>query len=419
MDIKRICDIIDKRQNELYDILCSLIKINSENFGDKGCEEECAKYIKELFENLGLETEMYSPVEVEGLLDSPDYFPGRDLENRYNVTARWCGKSDEDNLMLMGHIDTVPVGDEGNWNFSPLDAKLEDGKIWGRGACDDKYAIASALFIIKLLKDEGFVPRENLLFSAYCDEELGGSHGALATVLKYPTKSLVNLDGREKQIWNCASGGQVVYYRYHVNETVDSAERTAKAFPIVMEEIAKFGQRRRAELEANRFYAGTIVPGTSLRYNEIRAGNNDMDKGVGVLQFTFYTERTREEIEAEFKELERVLSEKLAPLGITGDGITPYTRFFHYGYCEPDTDDIKLLLEASEEAVGFKPIVCGSCLSDLSILYKYGPKSSVAFGAGYDFSRKGGPHQPNEHIDCKDLLAYTKTVAAYVIKKLG
>ena len=419
MDVKRICELIDERQNELYDTLCSLIKINTENFGNVGCEKECADYIEELCKNLGLEVEKYSPLDLPGFIDSPDYFPGRDLENRFNVTARWHGKSNEDNLMLMGHIDTVPIGDEANWDFSPIAGEVRDGAVWGRGACDDKYAIATVLFLIKLLKEEGFVPKENLIFSAYCDEELGGSHGALATVLKYPCKSLVNMDGREKQIWNCASGGQVVYYRYHVNDTVDSAERTAQAFPIVMEEIKKFGERRRTELENNRFYRGTAVPGTSLRYNEIRAGNNDMDKGVGVLQFTYYTDRTREEIAEEFATLETSLAEKLAPLGITGDGITPYTRFFHYGFCEPDSEDIQLLIQSSEEVSGFKPIVCGSCLSDLSIILKYGPKSSVAFGAGYEFSKKGGPHQPNERIECADLLRFAKTIAAYVIKKLG
>ena len=32
MDIKRICDLIEERKEELFELLSSLVKINSENF---------------------------------------------------------------------------------------------------------------------------------------------------------------------------------------------------------------------------------------------------------------------------------------------------------------------------------------------------------------------------------------------------
>lgn len=419
MDIKRICELVEKRKEELFDLLCSLIKINSENFRSHGNEEACARYVYDLCEKLGLETEFYCPLDIEGFTESPDYFPGRGLESRYNVNAVWKGKEDKNELMLMGHTDTVEIGDPANWEFDPLLGEVRDGKILGRGACDNKYSLATCLFLIKVLKDEGFEPKANLVFSAYCDEELGGSHGALASVMKYPCNRIVNMDGREEQIWNCASGGQVSTYRYHTIESVDSAKITATAIPLVMEEINKFGDRRKAELEANRFYAGTIVPGTSLRYMEVRAGNNGMDMGVGELQFTYYTDKTREEIYAEFDEMKKALDQKLAPLGIVGDGFIPYTRFFHYGFCEPDSREIKDMLEVAQEATGKQPMVCGSCLSDLSVVLKYGSPKAFAFGAGRAFYKKGGSHQPNEYMECDKLVDYAKTIGAYIIKSLG
>ena len=419
MEIKKICSLIDERKDELFKYLTDLIKVNSENFGFSGNEKPCAEYILKLCQELGLESEIYSPLDIEGFKENEDYFPGRALENRYNVTARFKGEEDIDELMLMGHLDTVEIGNIKNWNFEPLSGEVKDGKIFGRGACDDKYALATALFIIKLLKEEGVSLKKNLLFSAYCDEELGGSHGAMATVMKYPTNRVVNMDGREGQIWNCASGGQVVIYRYHVTETVDSAEKTALAIPLVIEEIKKFAERRRNELENNRFYAGTIIPSTSLRYNEVRAGNNGTDMGVGELMFTYYTDKTKEEIYSEFAEIEKSLEEKLAPFGIKGDGFIPYTRFFHYGYCEPDCQEIKDMCEASLEATGKELLVCGSCLSDLSVILKHGAENSYAFGAGRDFSKEGGAHQPNEYIECDKLVEYAKTIAAYILKVLG
>ena len=102
--------------------------------------------------------------------------------------------------MLMAHLDTVEIGDRANWTVDPFGGEIIDGKIYGRGACDDKYGIAASLFLIKVLQSLGFTPKKNLLFTAYCDEEHGGSHGALAAVLRYPTSRIVNLDGREDQI---------------------------------------------------------------------------------------------------------------------------------------------------------------------------------------------------------------------------
>ena len=207
MDIKTICSIIDSRQDELFELLGNLIKINSENFMYQGNEEECAKYIYALCEELGLENDIFTPMDIEGFSEHPDYVSGRNLENRPNVVARYKGEENVDELMLMAHIDTVPIGDRANWDFDPLLGEVKDGKVLGRGACDDKYAIATALFIIKLLKENGFKPSKNLVFAVYCDEEYGGSHGAMASVMKYPCKRIVSMDGRDSQIWHCGSGG--------------------------------------------------------------------------------------------------------------------------------------------------------------------------------------------------------------------
>lgn len=418
MDIQTICELIEANQQELFELLSDLIKINSESFGDHGHEKTCAEYILKLCNQLELTSEMYSPLELENFELSSDYFPGRNLENRYNVTAKWKGTEDHDQLMLMAHIDTVELGSEDSWAKPPLSGEISDGKIYGRGSCDDKYAIATCLFLIKLLKNAGLVPKKNIVFTAYCDEELGGSHGAMAAVIKDPCDIIINLDGRKNQIWHCASGGQVVTYKYRVNGTAGSAEPTAKAFPKVLKELSKFGKRRRKELESNPYYKGTIIPKTSMRYNEIRAGNNDMDKDVGLLRFTFYTDKTKEAIWDEFSKIDAVLRKKLKPLGITSEGFHAETRFFHYGACDTENAEIKNLVECAKEATGEETLVCGSCLSDLSILLKYGSANTFAYGCGRDFSEPGGPHQPNEFIACDDLVNFAKRLAAYILKTL-
>ena len=48
MDIKRICAIIDERKEELFELLSSLVKINSENFMTHGNEKALAEHVNKL-----------------------------------------------------------------------------------------------------------------------------------------------------------------------------------------------------------------------------------------------------------------------------------------------------------------------------------------------------------------------------------
>ena len=419
ISVQDVLSRIEAQKNELFSLLSDLIRINSENAGSWGNEEEIAGYIGGLCREMDLETEVYSPLELPGFTDHPDYLPGRNLQNRPNVTAVWRGASDENRLMLMGHTDTVLIGDRSAWSFEPLSGEIIDGTIRGRGACDDKYALATALFLIRLLKDMGFEPQANLLFTAYSDEERGGSHGALAASLRYPCERIVNMDCKNFEIWHSASGGGELIYRYHTAEPVDSAAKTASVFPIVMEELRAFADRRRAELSDNRFYRGTIIPETSLRYMDIHAGNIGADLGVGELLFVYYTDRTREEIGEELAALEKTIADRLAPLGVIGDGFRPNTRFFHYAFSEPDCDSIRDMQAAALQASGRTLQPCGSCLSDLSVILKYGSRQAYGFGIGRDFDEYGGAHQPDEFIECDKLLEYAKIIAVYILNVMS
>jgi len=419
MDVCYLNDCIEAEQEKLFRYLSKLIQINSENYGDHGNEEECAKFIEEWCNKLGMETELYSPLDIPSFEQHPDYLEGRHLENRYNVTARWKGTQDTDALMIMGHSDTVPIGDLENWSVDPLGGIIKDGKIWGRGSCDDKYALAAALFVIELMQREGFTPKKNLLFTAYSDEEFGGSHGALAACLRYPCERILNMDGRFENLWHCASGGGVVTYKFHTIETANSAEYAARAIPVVMDTIKLFAENRLNELSKNPYYAGSNIPQTSLRYMCVKAGNEGSDLGSGKVDFTFYTDKSKDEIYEEFTCLEKILAEKLKPLQIVGDGFTFTTRFFHYVYSKPDCDAIRDMCDAAMEAVGKAPIVSGSCLSDLSVILKYGSDQAFALGAGRDFSLQGGAHQPDEFIECQRLVDFAKVLAAYILKSLG
>ena len=60
------------------------------------------------------------------------------------------GKGDK-LLGIIGHLDVVPA--ENNWTYSPFNATLDNGNIYGRGAIDDKGPVISALYAMKAVAD--------------------------------------------------------------------------------------------------------------------------------------------------------------------------------------------------------------------------------------------------------------------------
>lgn len=56
-------------------------------------------------------------------------------------------------IVLDAHMDTVGVGDPAAWPHDPFRAKVEDGVVYGRGASDNKGAIAAQIYGGKLMAD--------------------------------------------------------------------------------------------------------------------------------------------------------------------------------------------------------------------------------------------------------------------------
>lgn len=72
---------------------------------------------------------------------------------------------------ILCHLDVVPEGD--GWHFDPYGATEKDGRIYGRGALDDKGPFAACFFAAVRLLAEGFKPTKKLRFILGCDEESG------------------------------------------------------------------------------------------------------------------------------------------------------------------------------------------------------------------------------------------------------
>lgn len=117
-----------------------------------GDEEALSEYIKDKLESYGMGTEMQY---VE---------PGR-----LNVYGVMRGDSPGKRLNYNTHVDTVPAGD--GWETNPFEAVVQDGKIYGRGACDMKSGIACTLNMLRAIANSNVDFDGELSFSGVVDQE--------------------------------------------------------------------------------------------------------------------------------------------------------------------------------------------------------------------------------------------------------
>ncbi|MBL8175527.1 MAG: M20/M25/M40 family metallo-hydrolase, partial [Bryobacterales bacterium] len=144
-----------------------------------GCEQQAQQYVAGFLRGLGLTPAVYALEDVDGLREHPLYWPHRHYMGRPNVSARVKGTGGGRSLILSGHIDTVPRGSL-EWHRDPFGGEIEDGRMYGRGACDMKSGIAIGLTVLERLRDQSVRLRGDLIFESIVDEEFGGVNGTLA-----------------------------------------------------------------------------------------------------------------------------------------------------------------------------------------------------------------------------------------------
>lgn len=144
-------------------------------------EYECQEALAGLLRAEGLPVELV-PLD-DGTLRTVDGFrdTGLPLDNRPNLVAFYGGKPEGGrSLILNAHIDTEVWEDQlEKWLEHPLSGVVRDGKVYGRGAMDDKGQVVAAAMAILALKDLGYEPRGRVIFESVVAEEPSGN-GTLA-----------------------------------------------------------------------------------------------------------------------------------------------------------------------------------------------------------------------------------------------
>lgn len=127
-----------------------LIATNSEN--PPGREADAVRVLKEHMEAHGLACREVGRTERPNLI----------------ISSGGAGRAQ---LVLHGHLDTVPAGAREFWSHDPFESEIVNGRLYGRGACDMKGPMAAlAEALIEYSKKPQSSP---LLMLATSDEESG------------------------------------------------------------------------------------------------------------------------------------------------------------------------------------------------------------------------------------------------------
>jgi acetylornithine deacetylase/succinyl-diaminopimelate desuccinylase-like protein len=147
----------DQLLKEAIHHLQEYIRINTVN--PPGNEVEGARFFKKLFDAESIPCQIFEPS------------PGRG-----NLLATLKGSGKKRPILLLSHIDVVPVEKE-RWTVDPFAGIIQDGYLYGRGAIDDKSMGIMEMMALLILKREKIRLERDILFFATADEETGGRWG--------------------------------------------------------------------------------------------------------------------------------------------------------------------------------------------------------------------------------------------------
>ena len=98
----------------------------------------------------------------------------------HGLLFHWPGRSDDRPVVLMAHLDVVPVDDDAPWRYPAFGAELHDDAIWGRGTLDDKGELVAICEAVETLLEQDVVPAQDVWLSFGCNEEVSGDAAPLA-----------------------------------------------------------------------------------------------------------------------------------------------------------------------------------------------------------------------------------------------
>ena len=109
-----------------------------------------------------------------------------------NLFAIWGKEKNGKTLGFNGHTDVVPTGDQTLWTVDPFGGEIKDKKIWGRGACDMKSAVAA--FVAAAIDFIRETPPNGSIVIAITGDEEGDAIDGTKAILDWMKVNNIKVD---------------------------------------------------------------------------------------------------------------------------------------------------------------------------------------------------------------------------------
>jgi acetylornithine deacetylase/succinyl-diaminopimelate desuccinylase-like protein len=157
------------------DALRELVRIPSVSWDgfDASHVERSAESVRDQLSDLGVfdvVTIVREPVSLDGGLGQPA------------VLARREAAAGFPTVLLYAHHDVQPPGDSAEWSSSPFEPELRDGRLYGRGAADDKAGVVVHATALEILM-ETFGKDLNLGLAVFIEGEEEFGSRSFASIL--------------------------------------------------------------------------------------------------------------------------------------------------------------------------------------------------------------------------------------------
>lgn len=178
MSKETLLSALESEKDHSIHFLQTLLRAPSAN--PPGNTVTAARVVSNFLAHHGIPFEIIEPKE-----DAPN------VVSHFSTTST-SSRSAGPTLVLNGHLDVFPVGDDERWEHDPWGGEIADGRVYGRGVVDMKAGLAATIIAYGMLhRFRSSLPPCTIVLEAVSDEETGG---------KWGSKYLVN-DDEQAPLW--------------------------------------------------------------------------------------------------------------------------------------------------------------------------------------------------------------------------
>lgn len=414
-----IRDCVVGLRSEAVDMLCELVGYPS-LLGD---EAPAQAFMARNFAALGLAVDEF-PIDEEKIRHHPAYSPSLiSYKGRRNVVGKHqpIGPATGRSLILNGHIDVVPVGHRRLWTTPPFRARIDQDKLYGRGASDMKAGLVASTMAFRALRHLGFEPAAPVYLQSVIEEECTGN-GALACLVEgYTADAALIPEPTDERVMSAQLGVlwlsiKVFGRPVHAARAQDGIAATAYAQYLV-DALRSLERAWNEPAARHPAYCGDAHP---INFNLGKLSGGEWASSVPThcradLRIGYYPGRTPAEIRAE---VEAVLAAAHArhPSMQSVQYEVSYRGFQSEGLVvDMEEPLITTLLACHEDLFWQTPgQVAFTATTDVKFFHLYGKIPSTCYGP-----IGGGIHGIDEWVSIDSMLRVASVYALFIARWCG